>query len=58
MKYNAVADVVVSADDKGIIEYWCPATLQFPKGRFMFDCIIVILFKIIWDGLYPKFIKY
>lgn len=47
MKYNAVADVVVSADDKGIIEYWCPATLQFPKGRFMFDCIIVILFKII-----------
>lgn len=32
MKYNHVFDTVISADDKGIIEYWSPATLQFPEN--------------------------
>ncbi|KAL3324850.1 hypothetical protein AABB24_038782, partial [Solanum stoloniferum] len=32
MKYNYVFDTVISADDKGIIEYWSPATLQFPEN--------------------------
>lgn len=32
MKYNHVYDTVISADDKGIIEYWSPATLQFPEN--------------------------
>ncbi|KAK4396747.1 Peptidyl-prolyl cis-trans isomerase CYP71 [Sesamum angolense] len=30
MKYNHEYDTVISADDKGIIEYWDPASLQFP----------------------------
>ncbi|XP_010244091.1 PREDICTED: peptidyl-prolyl cis-trans isomerase CYP71 isoform X2 [Nelumbo nucifera] len=36
MKYNHVFDTVISADGKGIIEYWCPATLQFPEDRVSF----------------------
>ncbi|KAF9596982.1 hypothetical protein IFM89_014696 [Coptis chinensis] len=36
MKYNHVFDTVVSADGKGLIEYWCPATLQFPEDRVKF----------------------
>ncbi|KAJ8568460.1 hypothetical protein K7X08_027993 [Anisodus acutangulus] len=32
MKYNHVFDTVISADGKGIIEYWSPATLQFPEN--------------------------
>ncbi|KAL2593824.1 hypothetical protein AAZV13_12G150700 [Glycine max] len=32
MKYNPVCDSVLSADAKGIIEYWSPATLQFPEN--------------------------
>ncbi|XP_065868079.1 peptidyl-prolyl cis-trans isomerase CYP71 isoform X1 [Euphorbia lathyris] len=32
MKYNPVFDTVISADIKGIIEYWSPATLQFPES--------------------------
>lgn len=31
MKYNHEYDTVISADDKGVIEYWSPATLQFPE---------------------------
>ncbi|XP_057481002.1 LOW QUALITY PROTEIN: peptidyl-prolyl cis-trans isomerase CYP71-like [Actinidia eriantha] len=36
MKYNHIFDTVVSADDKGIIEYWNPATLQFPEDGVNF----------------------
>lgn len=36
MKYNQIFDTVISADEKGIIEYWCPATLQFPEDRVSF----------------------
>lgn len=32
MKYNHEYDTVISADDKGVIEYWSPATLQFPES--------------------------
>jgi hypothetical protein len=31
MKYNATCDVVVSADAKGLIEYWSPNSLEFPS---------------------------
>ncbi|KAH7510564.1 hypothetical protein FEM48_ZijujUnG0112000 [Ziziphus jujuba var. spinosa] len=33
MKYNHVFDTVISADAKGIIEYWSPSTLQFPEDN-------------------------
>ncbi|KAI8567082.1 hypothetical protein RHMOL_Rhmol02G0093500 [Rhododendron molle] len=36
MKYNHVFDTVISADAKGIIEYWNPATLQFPEDGVNF----------------------
>ncbi|KAH9297785.1 hypothetical protein KI387_029467, partial [Taxus chinensis] len=33
MKYNHAFDMVISADSKGLIEYWSPETLKFPdKG--------------------------
>lgn len=35
MEYNQIFDTVISADEKGIIEYWCPATLQFPEDRYV-----------------------
>lgn len=31
MKYNHAQDVVVSADAKGLLEYWSPSTLTFPE---------------------------
>ncbi|KAK4788780.1 hypothetical protein SAY86_020099 [Trapa natans] len=31
MKYNHEFDTVVSADSRGIIEYWSPATFKFPE---------------------------
>lgn len=33
MKYNPVYDSVISADAKGLIEYWNPTTLQFPEDE-------------------------
>ncbi|XP_020260314.1 peptidyl-prolyl cis-trans isomerase CYP71 [Asparagus officinalis] len=36
MKYNPVYDVVISADAKGVLEYWCPTTLQFPETNVKF----------------------
>ncbi|KAG5560981.1 hypothetical protein RHGRI_004115 [Rhododendron griersonianum] len=36
MKYNHVFDTVISVDAKGIIEYWNPATLQFPEDGVKF----------------------
>ncbi|KAJ1401785.1 WD40/YVTN repeat-like-containing domain superfamily, partial [Sesbania bispinosa] len=36
MKYNHVYDSVISADAKGIIEYWNPTTLQFPENEVNF----------------------
>lgn len=36
MKYNHIFDTVISADDKGIIEYWNPDNLQFPKDGVLF----------------------
>ncbi|KAM0946161.1 putative peptidylprolyl isomerase transcription factor WD40-like family [Dioscorea sansibarensis] len=32
MKYNPVYDTVISADTKGVLEYWCPTTLQCPES--------------------------
>nr|KYP38270.1 Peptidylprolyl isomerase domain and WD repeat-containing protein 1 [Cajanus cajan] len=36
MKYNSICDSVLSADAKGIIEYWSPDTLQFPEDEVNF----------------------
>lgn len=36
MRYNPVFDTVISADDKGIIEYWSPDTLRFPESEVCF----------------------
>ncbi|XP_004487517.1 peptidyl-prolyl cis-trans isomerase CYP71 [Cicer arietinum] len=36
MKYNNVYDTVISADTKGIVDYWNPATLQFPENEVNF----------------------
>ncbi|KAJ7947957.1 putative Peptidyl-prolyl cis-trans isomerase [Quillaja saponaria] len=36
MKYNPVFNAVISADTKGIIEYWNPTTLQFPEDEVNF----------------------
>ncbi|CAM6042647.1 unnamed protein product [Sphagnum compactum] len=36
MKYNAACDVVVSADAKGLIEYWSPNSLEFPSHCVQF----------------------
>ncbi|CAL0321970.1 unnamed protein product [Lupinus luteus] len=36
MKYNPIYDSVISADVKGIIEYWSPATLKFPEDEVSF----------------------
>jgi hypothetical protein len=35
MKYNHVQDVVVSADAKGLLEYWSPSTLKFPEDAYV-----------------------
>ncbi|XP_020592745.1 peptidyl-prolyl cis-trans isomerase CYP71 isoform X2 [Phalaenopsis equestris] len=36
MKYNHIYDTVISADAKGVLEYWSPATLQFPEDGVSF----------------------
>uniref|UniRef100_A0A0D9XAT8 peptidylprolyl isomerase n=1 Tax=Leersia perrieri TaxID=77586 RepID=A0A0D9XAT8_9ORYZ len=36
MKYNPVHDVVISADAKGLLEYWSPSTLKFPEDEVKF----------------------
>lgn len=36
MKYNHVHDVVISADAKGLLEYWSPSTLKFPEDAVNF----------------------
>ena len=33
MKYNHLFDTVISADTKGMIEYWSPGTFQFPEDK-------------------------
>lgn len=35
MKYNHVFDAVISADAKGIIEYWSPVTFEFPENEYI-----------------------
>eukprot|EP01052_Picozoa_sp_SAG31_P010361 SAG31_NODE_566_length_14037_cov_32.372148_9_plen_553_part_00 len=34
--YNAVNDVAVSIDQKGMVEYWDPETFDFPAGKVAF----------------------
>ncbi|XP_050367591.1 peptidyl-prolyl cis-trans isomerase CYP71 [Argentina anserina] len=36
MRYNHEYDTVISADEKGMIEYWNPATLEFPENGMKF----------------------
>lgn len=43
MKYNPEFDTVISADAMGIIEYWSPATLQFPEDKYVLILTIVHL---------------
>ncbi|KAK8960793.1 hypothetical protein KSP40_PGU012409 [Platanthera guangdongensis] len=31
MRYNHTYDIVISADVKGVLEYWSPTTLKFPE---------------------------
>ena len=49
MKYNAAKQVVISADDKGVIEYWSPSTYEFPQDavsfRFKLDTDLYALAK-------------
>nr|GMD69531.1 peptidyl-prolyl cis-trans isomerase CYP71 [Ipomoea batatas] len=49
MKYNHIFDTVISADEKGIIEYWSPTTLQFPEE--------VVNFKLKSDTNLFEFVK-
>jgi hypothetical protein len=35
MKYNHIHDVVISADAKGLLEYWSPSTLKFPENEYV-----------------------
>lgn len=35
MKYNHAQDVVISADAKGLLEYWSPSTLKFPEDAYV-----------------------
>lgn len=35
MKYNPVYDLVLTADSKGLIDYWSPETLNFPTDRYV-----------------------
>lgn len=34
MKYNHVHNVVISADAKGLLDYWSPSTLEFPEQEY------------------------
>ncbi|KAJ4775642.1 Peptidyl-prolyl cis-trans isomerase-like 1 [Rhynchospora pubera] len=36
MRYNAAYDVVISADAKGLLEYWSPSDLKFPEDVVKF----------------------
>ncbi|CAN6455359.1 unnamed protein product [Victoria cruziana] len=36
MKYNHAYDTVVSADTKGVLDYWSPSTLEFPENLVSF----------------------
>lgn len=36
MRYNHTYDIVISADDKGVLEYWSPTTLKFPENGVSF----------------------
>lgn len=41
MKYNPVSDTMISGDTKGIIEYWSPATLQFPEDQYVLVSLLI-----------------
>lgn len=41
MKYNPVYDSVISADTKGIIEYWNPTTLQFLENEYVLIFVLL-----------------
>ncbi|KAK8947181.1 hypothetical protein KSP39_PZI007233 [Platanthera zijinensis] len=36
MRYNHTYDIVISADVKGVLEYWSPTTLKFPEEGLSF----------------------
>mmetsp|Transcript_46289 Transcript_46289/g.53346 ORF Transcript_46289/g.53346 Transcript_46289/m.53346 type:complete len:669 (+) Transcript_46289:30-2036(+) len=60
LKYNEVYDVVISADQKGIIDYWDPRTGAFPKDQqaFKFDFKSdTDLFKFLEIGSVPSSIS-
>jgi len=49
IRYNAAKRVVLSADDKGVIEYWSPTTYDFPADavdfRFKLDTDLYCMAK-------------
>lgn len=49
IRYNAAKQVVISADDKGVIEYWSPSDYEFPSHavdfRFKLDTDLYSLAK-------------
>lgn len=42
MKYNHVFDTVISADTKGMIEYWSPGNFEFPKDKYVLYWITLL----------------
>ena len=49
MRYNAAKRAVISADDKGVVEYWSPTTYEFPSDavdfRFKLDTDLYCMAK-------------
>jgi hypothetical protein len=55
MRYNPVYDIVLSADSKGLLEYWSPDSLNFPDHRFVLSSLhIFMLWYSVW---YKKKVK-
>ncbi|KHG14061.1 Peptidylprolyl isomerase domain and WD repeat-containing 1 [Gossypium arboreum] len=50
MRYNSAFDIVISGDEKGIIEYWSPATLQFPESEYVPMFTYTIISNVSPDG--------
>ena len=53
MRYNVAKEVVISADDKGVIEYWSPKDYTFPSDsvnfRFKLDTDLYSLAKVTFE---------
>jgi len=54
MKFNPVYDTVISADTKGIIEYWNPTTLQFPEDEYVLYYCLPLVLPVFLDNRFIK----